>query len=53
VQARGEALAAGRLWFGPTVWRGRPAFRLSVSSWRTTDADIDAAVSELAATTAR
>lgn len=27
-------------WFGPTVWRGRPAFRLSLSSWRTTDADV-------------
>jgi hypothetical protein len=29
------------VWFGPTVWQGRPAFRLSVSSWRTTDADIE------------
>lgn len=31
----------GRAWFGGTVWRGRPAFRISVSSWRTTDADVD------------
>ncbi|WOI52166.1 pyridoxal phosphate-dependent decarboxylase family protein [Parvularcula sp. LCG005] len=23
------------VWFGPTMWRGQPAFRLSVSSWRT------------------
>lgn len=32
---------SGQVWFGPTVWQGRPAFRLSVSSWRTSDADID------------
>ena len=38
---RDRALAFGEVWFGATVWRGRPAFRLSVSSWRTTDADID------------
>lgn len=36
VQGSGEA------WFGPTRWQGRPAFRLSVSSWRTTDEDIQA-----------
>ncbi len=35
---------SGEVWFGPGVWQGRPAFRLSVSSWRTTDADIDRAV---------
>ncbi len=34
----------GRIWFGPSVWQGRPAFRLSVSSWRTTPEDIDRAV---------
>lgn len=46
-----DAEASGKIWFGPTKWRGEPAFRLSVSSWRTTDADIDAAtklISELA-----
>ena len=32
---------SGEAWFGPTVWRGRPAFRISVSSWRTTDSDIE------------
>lgn len=36
--------ADGRIWFGPTKWQGRPAFRLSVSSWRTGEADIDRAV---------
>jgi glutamate/tyrosine decarboxylase-like PLP-dependent enzyme len=35
------AQRSGQVWFGPTVWQGRPAFRLSICSWRTTDADID------------
>ena len=39
---------SGRIWFGNTVWQGRAAFRLSVSSWRTRDEDIDEAVSLLA-----
>jgi glutamate/tyrosine decarboxylase-like PLP-dependent enzyme len=42
------AQASGELWFSPTVWQGKPAFRLSVSSWRTRDEDIDAAVALLA-----
>lgn len=42
--------ATGKLWFGPTVWRGKPAFRLSVSSWRTTDADIERAIAVLTET---
>lgn len=41
---REAAVATGKLWFGPTVWQGRPAFRLSISSWRTTDDDIGAAI---------
>ncbi len=41
VAIREAAQASGEVWFGPTVWQGRPAFRLSVSSWRTTDADIE------------
>ncbi len=39
--------ATGKLWFGPTVWRGQPAFRLSVSNWRTTDKDIEQAIGVL------
>jgi glutamate/tyrosine decarboxylase-like PLP-dependent enzyme len=39
--------ASGEAWFGATVWRGRPAFRLSISSWRTRDRDIDALLSLL------
>lgn len=38
----------GVVWFGASVWAGRPAFRLSVSNWRTTDADIDAALAAVA-----
>ncbi len=26
---------SGEVWFGPSVWEGRPVFRISVSSWRT------------------
>lgn len=39
--------ATGKVWFGTSVWRGKPAFRLSVSNWRTTDSDIERAISIL------
>lgn len=32
---------SGGTWFGPTTWNGRPAFRISVSSWRTGAEEID------------
>jgi glutamate/tyrosine decarboxylase-like PLP-dependent enzyme len=35
VQASGEA------WMGGTIWDGRPAIRISVSSWATTDDDVE------------
>lgn len=38
VQASGEA------WMGGTTWDGRAAIRVSVSNWRTTEADIDRTV---------
>lgn len=31
----------GTCWCGGTVWQGRTAMRISVSSWATTDADVD------------
>ena len=31
----------GVCWCGPTVWRGRTAMRISVSSWATTDQDVE------------
>ena len=46
---REQAAASGEVWFGPTVWQGRPAFRISVSSWRTTDADIEQLIALLTA----
>jgi glutamate/tyrosine decarboxylase-like PLP-dependent enzyme len=39
----------GVCWFGGTVWQGRAAMRISVTSWRTTDADVDIAVDEIRA----
>jgi glutamate/tyrosine decarboxylase-like PLP-dependent enzyme len=37
----------GTCWCGPTIWRGRPAMRVSVCSWITTEADIDASVAAI------
>lgn len=34
----------GTCWCGTTVWQGRTAMRISVSSWATTDADVDRSV---------
>jgi glutamate/tyrosine decarboxylase-like PLP-dependent enzyme len=31
----------GTCWCGPTVWQGHPAMRISVSSWATTEEDVD------------
>jgi glutamate/tyrosine decarboxylase-like PLP-dependent enzyme len=31
----------GVCWLGGTTWRGEPVMRISVSSWRTTEDDID------------
>jgi glutamate/tyrosine decarboxylase-like PLP-dependent enzyme len=31
----------GTCWCGGTVWHGRAAMRISVSSWATTDRDVD------------
>lgn len=41
VAIRQAAQASGEVWFGPTVWQGRPAFRISVSSWRTEDEHVE------------
>ena len=42
VQAGGEA------WMSATTWDGRPAIRLSVSNWRTTEGDIDRTIAAFA-----
>jgi glutamate/tyrosine decarboxylase-like PLP-dependent enzyme len=41
------AADSGKIWFGSSVWQGRVAFRMSVSSWRTRDEDIDSAIEVL------
>jgi glutamate/tyrosine decarboxylase-like PLP-dependent enzyme len=41
--------ADGRVWCGTTDWRGAPALRISVSSWKTTVADGLAAADVIAA----
>ncbi len=36
--------ADGTCWCGDTVWQGRTAMRISVSSWATTDADVEKSI---------
>ena len=36
--------ADGTCWCGGTVWQGRTAMRISVSSWATTDADVERSI---------
>jgi glutamate/tyrosine decarboxylase-like PLP-dependent enzyme len=43
-----EAIQAeGTCWAGITVWQGRTAMRISVSSWATTDADVERSVAAM------
>jgi glutamate/tyrosine decarboxylase-like PLP-dependent enzyme len=42
---------SGECWFGPTVWRGQPAIRISVSSHATTDDDVRRSLQAIAAAT--
>ena len=39
--------AGGECWCGGTAWQGKPAMRISVSSWKTTEADADRAVAAI------
>jgi len=51
-----EVQADGTCWCGPTEWHGHTAMRVSVSSWATTDADIQdslAAILRIASRTDR
>ena len=34
-------LAEGTAWMTPSTWHGRAVLRISVSNWRTTEADVD------------
>jgi glutamate/tyrosine decarboxylase-like PLP-dependent enzyme len=44
VSLRERVLESGHAWVGQAVSAGEPAIRISVSSWRTKDSDIDALV---------
>jgi glutamate/tyrosine decarboxylase-like PLP-dependent enzyme len=37
----------GTCWCGGTVWQGKTAMRVSVSSWATTEADVDASIAAI------
>jgi glutamate/tyrosine decarboxylase-like PLP-dependent enzyme len=39
----------GTAWLGGTVWHGRHAMRISVSSWATTEADVDRSAAAIVA----
>jgi glutamate/tyrosine decarboxylase-like PLP-dependent enzyme len=41
--------AEGTCWCGATVWKGRKAMRVSVSSWATTEADVDSSLKAILA----
>lgn len=40
-RAIADIQADGTCWCGSTVWQGQTAMRISVSSWATTDADVE------------
>jgi hypothetical protein len=40
----GALQADGTLWAGETVWQGHVAMRISVSTWATTDGDVERCV---------
>lgn len=42
-----RASEEGTMWAGGTVWQGRTAMRISVSSWGTTEEDVDQSLSAL------
>lgn len=41
LRIRDAVQASGETWFAATQWQGQPALRISISSWRTEDANID------------
>lgn len=52
-RVRQAVLETGAGWFGNTMWGGRPAFRLSLSSWRTRHEDVVALADALIAASRR
>jgi glutamate/tyrosine decarboxylase-like PLP-dependent enzyme len=45
--------ASGECWMGPTTWHGQRLMRISVSSWRTTEDDVDRSVAAIRAASIR
>jgi glutamate/tyrosine decarboxylase-like PLP-dependent enzyme len=41
--------SSGECWMGATTWHGQRLMRISVSSWRTTEADVDRSVAAVVA----
>lgn len=39
------AQKTGQIWFGPSVWEDRPAFRISLCSWRTNESHVEKLIS--------
>ena len=37
----------GTCWCGPTVWKGHAAMRISVSSWATTEEDVEESIAAI------
>ena len=37
----------GTCWCGPTIWQGKPAMRISISSWATTQTDVERSLSAI------
>jgi len=46
---RAHVEASGECWFGPTVWKDKSAFRISVSSWKTTVTDVERSLAAIKA----
>ena len=46
-------LSDGTCWCGGTVWQGHPAMRISVSSWATTDDDVERSLNAILRVAAR
>ena len=47
----GRIQAEGTCWLGPTVYRGTPALRVSISNWSTTPADVARSAAAIVAAT--
>lgn len=43
----------GTCWCGPTLWKGRPAMRISISGWATSDEDIEKSAQTISAAAQR